>query len=321
LSHAISLLSWGGIEWFESYRRANLITDLHDTIKWGTDWLIKAHPEPNTLFVQVGGGEIDNNYWGKLYQGMNYCNKKCLSTSDVGPDTGIPLPRPSYMVNSSSPGTDAAALTSAALSSASYLFRNQFNDTEYADLLLSHAVSLMEFAETAKPWTPYSQSVPAAVDYYNTNRYQSQLIYGSLWLNKATGNDTYLEKANSYYDLFRSELFYGITDWSDQTGAALVLGVELDREKYEEPATNYLNQILDTNNETSICNYTYGELFYCKGYSAANSVMPPLNTALLVALLNSSSPDLAANHTGFIQKQMNYILGANQMYGICNYSL
>jgi endoglucanase len=65
LSHAISLLSWGGIEWFESYRRANLIVDLGETIKWGTDWLIKAHPEPNKLFVQVGGGDIDNNYWGK----------------------------------------------------------------------------------------------------------------------------------------------------------------------------------------------------------------------------------------------------------------
>jgi endoglucanase len=219
------------------------------------------------------------------------------------------------MVNSSSPGTDAAALTSAALSSASYLFRNQFNDTEYADLLLFHAISLMEFAETAKPWTPYSQSVSASVDYYNTNRYQSQLIYGCLWLNKATGNSTYLEKANSYYDIFRSEMFYGITDWSDQTGAAFILGVELDREKYEKPATDYLNQILDTSgSETSICNYTYGGLFYCKGYSTANSVMPPLNTALLIALLNNTSPDLASNHTDFIHNQMNYILGANHMY-------
>ncbi|CAO3640679.1 unnamed protein product [Mucor fragilis] len=293
LSHAISLLSWGAAEWFDSYQRTNLVEDLRGTIKWGTDWLLKAHPEPNVLFVQVGGGEIDNAYWG--------------------PDTGIPLPRPSYMINSSAPGTDAAALTSAALSSASYLFKNYLNDTAYADELLSHAVSLMDFAETAKPWKPYSQSVPAAVDYYNTNRYQSQLLFGSLWLNKATGNNTYLEKANAYYDMFRSELFYGITDWSDQTGAALVLGATLNATKYKQPATDYLDRVLDTSSEDSICNYTYGGLFYCQGYSYSNSVMPPLNTALLIGFLKKSFPETGTNYTDFITNQVNYILGNNHM--------
>lgn len=47
------MLSWGGIEWIDSYRQSGLLNDLRDTIKWGTDWIIKAHPEPNVLFVQV----------------------------------------------------------------------------------------------------------------------------------------------------------------------------------------------------------------------------------------------------------------------------
>ncbi|GAN02094.1 glycoside hydrolase family 9 protein [Mucor ambiguus] len=293
LSHAISLLSWGAAEWFDSYQRTNLVEDLRGTIKWGTDWLIKAHPEPNVLFVQVGGGEIDNEYWG--------------------PDTGIPLPRPSYKIDSSAPGTDAAALTSAALSSASYLFKNYLNDTTYADELLAHAVSLMDFAETAKPWKPYSQSVPAAVDYYNTNKYQSQLLFGSLWLNKATGNNTYLEKANAYHDMFRNELFYGITDWSDQTGAALVLGASLNATKYKQTAIDYLDRVLDTTSQDSICNYTYGGLFYCQGYSYSNSVMPPLNTALLIGFMKKSFPETGSNYTDFIKNQMNYILGNNHM--------
>lgn len=217
------------------------------------------------------------------------------------------------MVNSSAPGTDAAALTSAALSSASYLFKNYFNDSVYADELLSHAVSLMNFAETARPWKPYSQSVPAAVDYYNTNRYQSQLLFGSLWLNKATGNSTYLEQANAYYDMFRSELFYGITDWSDQTGAALVLGASLNATKYKQAAIDYLDRVLDTTSEDRICNYTYGGLFYCQGYSYSNSVMPPLNTALLIGFMKKAFPETGANYTDFIRNQMNYILGENHM--------
>lgn len=35
-------------------------------IKWGTDWVIQAHPDANTFYVQVGDGNIDNNYWGKV---------------------------------------------------------------------------------------------------------------------------------------------------------------------------------------------------------------------------------------------------------------
>ncbi|KAI9253267.1 Six-hairpin glycosidase-like protein [Helicostylum pulchrum] len=295
LSYTLTMLSWGGIEWIESYKQANLMTDLRDSIKWGTDWIIKAHPEPNVLFVQVGDGKVDNMYWG--------------------PDTGIPLPRPSFMINSSSPGTDAAALASAALSSASYLFRNQFNDTEYADTLLSHAYDLLTFAETAKPWRAYSVSVPAAVDYYNTNTFQSQLIYGNMWLYKATENVTYLERANAHYDAFNSTLVYGVMDWSDPTGAMLILGATLDADKYQARAMRYLDTVLDTTQNSSICKYTDGGLFYCKGYSTSNSVMPPLNMGFLVAIMKKAFPNLLnGSYTSFIQRQIDYILGANKMF-------
>jgi hypothetical protein len=53
LSHSLALLAWGGIEWFESYERTNQTSYLKNTIRWGTDWLIEAHPEHNVLFVQV----------------------------------------------------------------------------------------------------------------------------------------------------------------------------------------------------------------------------------------------------------------------------
>lgn len=65
LAHSLSLISWGGIEWYDGYTKANQTKALQSTIRWGTDWLIKAHPDANTLYVQVGSGEVDNNYWGK----------------------------------------------------------------------------------------------------------------------------------------------------------------------------------------------------------------------------------------------------------------
>jgi endoglucanase len=39
-------------------------------LKWGTDWIIQAHPNENTFYVQVGDGNLDNNYWGK---NTTYC--------------------------------------------------------------------------------------------------------------------------------------------------------------------------------------------------------------------------------------------------------
>lgn len=296
LAYTLTMLSWGGIEWIDSYRRANLMNDFRDTVKWGTDWIIKAHPEPNVLYVQVGIGEVDNNYWG--------------------PDTGIPLPRPSFMVNNSAPGTDAAALTSAALSSASILFREHFNDSQYADLLLSHAYVLQNFAETAQPYQPYSIAVPAAAKYYNTNTYKSQLVYGNLWLYKASKNSTYLRRANELYDQYNTSLVLGVMDWSDPTGATLVLGATLDSEKYRDTAMNYFDRVIGTSNTSSrLCNYTEGGLLYCKGYSDHNSVMPPLNMGMLIAVMKKSFPSLVgSSYTNFIQKQLNYLLGENKMF-------
>lgn len=53
LAHSIALIAWGAIEWFEGYSKANQTDYLRDMVRWGTDWLIKAHPEPNVLYVQV----------------------------------------------------------------------------------------------------------------------------------------------------------------------------------------------------------------------------------------------------------------------------
>lgn len=66
LAHTITLVSWGAIEWHEGYEKANQTRYLHDMLRWGTDWLIKAHPSDSVLFVQVADGDIDNDYWGTM---------------------------------------------------------------------------------------------------------------------------------------------------------------------------------------------------------------------------------------------------------------
>ena len=58
MSHTLTLIAWGALEWYDGYVNANQVDYLHNMLRWGTDWLIKAHPSDNVLYVQVRFCEI-----------------------------------------------------------------------------------------------------------------------------------------------------------------------------------------------------------------------------------------------------------------------
>ncbi|KAI8083544.1 Six-hairpin glycosidase-like protein [Thamnidium elegans] len=295
LSYSLAIINWGAIVWFDGYQKANQVQYLKDMMKWGTDWLMQAHPDSNTFYVQVGDGDIDNNYWG--------------------PDTNIPNPRPSYQVNRTAIGTDAVAISAAALASASYLFKNNLNDTTYADQLLSQATSLFNLADTAQPRNVYVNAVPAIAEYYACNNYTSQLTFAALWMYKASGNETYRTMASNYFDQFNlAAVPTGIMDWSDQTNAVYVLGAELDptNTKYATAAKNALDTIIQTKTG-SPCTFTNGGMLWCDGFSDSNSVVPVQDTSLLALLYSKIDSDKADAYTKFATDQINYLLGNNYM--------
>jgi endoglucanase len=224
------------------------------------------------------------------------------------------MPRPSYQVNRTAIGTDAVAISAAALASASYLFKNNLNDTDYANTLLNSATSLFQLADTAEPRNTYTKAIPAIADYYNTNNYTSQLTYAALWMYKASGNDTYKTMASNYFDQFKlGDLKQvGVMDWSDQTNAVFVLGAEVDpsNTKYATAAKKVLDTIID-GGSGSPCGFTNGGLLWCDGFSAENSLIPAQDMALLALLYAKTSP--TNSYTQFAEKQINYMLGNNYM--------
>ncbi|CAO3594135.1 unnamed protein product [Absidia cylindrospora] len=296
LAHSLTLISWGGIEWYDGYTRANQSGYLQSTIRWGTDWLLKAHPDANTLYVQIGSGKIDNNYWG--------------------PDTGIPTPRPSYAITNTATGTDVAAMTAAALASASYFFRQMGNDTTYATTLLNAAQSVFALAEQ-QPFQTYTKSVPEADDLYQTNKYTSQLVYGALWIYKASGNTSYRDKASHYYDQFNmASVSVTPMDWADCSGAMYILGAQVDdtNTKYATAANHWLDTMTDpSSSSSSPCMLTKGGMLWCDGYSDSNSLVPLQDTALLALLYSRLRPSKSKQYTDFATKQTEYMLGNNYM--------
>ncbi|CAG8820320.1 3127_t:CDS:1, partial [Racocetra fulgida] len=59
----------------------------------------------------------------------------------------IPYPRPSFDINATSHGTDVASEAAAAFASSAILFRDFFDDNDYAETLISHAIDVYKFAE------------------------------------------------------------------------------------------------------------------------------------------------------------------------------
>lgn len=53
MSFSISLLSWAASEYKTEISNAGQLGHLHDAIRWGTDFILRAHTSPTTAYTQV----------------------------------------------------------------------------------------------------------------------------------------------------------------------------------------------------------------------------------------------------------------------------
>ncbi|KAI9481618.1 MAG: family 9 glycosyl hydrolase [Benjaminiella poitrasii] len=321
LSYSVFMLSWGGTDFIHGYKLANQTVHLRNQIKWATDWLIKAHPNRSTLFVQIGEDTVDNN--------------------SFGPDTDIPTPRPSYQINETYFGTDVAAMTAAAFASASILFRtlaqvtdfNKKEDTMYADLLLQHASQLYDAAYHIRPYVIYHDSVPAVRNVYGSTDYVDDLLLSSLVMYKATSDSTYLNNLYKIADEFPGNTDHNEPlDWDNKWGAYYVMLAEVlnkeptsDRSrKARQTAEKYLDDIVSG----KTANRTNGGLLYWDFHSDYNSNSNAMSTSCLLLsysckvlnpLLSCSSKEKDNNakkkkqYEELAESQLDYIFGKNPM--------
>ena len=53
MAWSLTTLAWGGIDYKSAYVAAGEWDVLLDTIKWGTDFILKSHTDQNEFYVQV----------------------------------------------------------------------------------------------------------------------------------------------------------------------------------------------------------------------------------------------------------------------------
>ncbi len=93
-------------------------------------------------------------------------------------------------------------------------------------MLLTHAESLYNAANTTTPHSTFSSSVPAIAAAYNSSGWGDDLCLAALALALATNESNYYADAYSYYQQDELSGSTAVWNWDSRTPAAYVLFVE-----------------------------------------------------------------------------------------------
>ncbi|CAM6084216.1 unnamed protein product [Calypogeia fissa] len=299
MAFTLTMLSWGAIEYNNQLSQAGELQNVEAAIRWGTDYLLKAHTGPTELWVQVGNPQTDHTCWER--------------PEDM--DTA----RTVLKVNETFPGSEVVAETAAALAAASIVFKS--SDPGYSSTLLNAAMQLFDFADT------YRGNFSGACPFYCSHSgYHDELLWASAWLYKAAQMDKYLEYViNNQYSIGSVSEF----SWENKVAGVHVLLSKIyfsgeDRlSRYKQLADGFFCYILPSSPLRTI-KFTPGGLVYVR---IGSNTQYGLNAAFLAGVyagymaeanidqfMCGSTAFTRADLIAFSDSQANYILGANPLH-------
>ncbi|KAM7266637.1 hypothetical protein ACFE04_004534 [Oxalis oulophora] len=268
-------------------------------IRWGTDYFVKAHTQPNVFYGQIGDGDADHQCWMRAEE--------------------MTTPRTSYKIDESHPGSDLAGETAAALAAASIAFRK--SDPKYSNELITHANQLFEFAKTHQG--KYSDSIPQA-HFYTSSGFEDELLWAAAWIYKATNDNSTLDYLQHASNGGTRSMF----SWDDKySGVQLLVGQLIlsssieDKDNlgiFKSQGEQFLcNTIGKGNNDIKITpggglywlpqndlQYTTSALFLASAYA---NTLKNKGASLQCHAGPVSSNELVS----FVKSQADYILGNN----------
>lgn len=284
MAYTSAMLAWSVYEDTDAYRQSGQYEYICDTIRWVNDYLIRCHPEDEVYYYQVGDGSVDHGWWG--------------------PSEVMQMNRPSYCVTVDSPGSCVAGEAAASLAAASVVFAD--TDAEYAALCLTHAKSLYAFAEKTKSDSGYT----AANGFYSSwSGFYDELSWAAVWLYLATDDQSYLEKAERYWDEQEHDYKWTMC-WDDvSTGTALMLAKLTNGKEY----TDWMEKNLDywtvgVNGER--INYTGKGLAYLDRWGVLRYATTEAFIAALYADWDGCEAAKKDTYVDFAESQINYALGS-----------
>ncbi|KAJ9476528.1 Endoglucanase [Pseudozyma hubeiensis] len=317
-------IAWSALSFGSAYSRSSQDAYLDSTLRWGLDWLSKAHSDQDTLWVLVGNPTVDDQYWGG--------------------DLDIPGPRPSYSVTRQNPGTDAFASCAAAFAASAYLYSGEsgslptspngaqlggvpsIRNRTYSEALLRHADGLWDLAINSSPRQVYSVAQPVAGQSYPSSDYEDDLAFAGFWMALAKGDANYVNEALTFYpngsNGFAST--NAALNWDRKVAALPVLAAQmaqhnaslnLNMTRFQTDAELYFDRLTD--GKMQYVSQTKGGLYWWSGDSDAASLNPALNAAFIADLYSNfaTTPAKTSAYRSLADSQVDYLLGDNSYNG------
>ncbi|KAH9647591.1 Endoglucanase 8 [Citrus sinensis] len=167
MAFSTTMLAWSILEF------GHLMGSEHEnaleSLKWSTDYFLKATSVPGKVVAAVGNPKGDHNCWER--------------------PEDMDIPRTSYLVNTTKPGSEVSAEIAAALAASSMVFKSV--DSQYSNLLLQRAFQVFQFADQYQGSYNYSVGEGVCPFYCDYDGYMDELIWGAAWLFKATNEQKY----------------------------------------------------------------------------------------------------------------------------------
>ncbi|XP_062088626.1 endoglucanase 13-like [Humulus lupulus] len=305
MAFTITMLSWSTIEYSKQLKAKNEFNNAVNAIKWGTDYLMKAHPTADVLYGEVGESDSDHQCWQR-------------------PEDMTTL-RTIYMIDDHHPGSDLAAETAAAFAAASIVFRS-IHMIGYSFQLLNHAKQLFAFGQ--KSPGIYQTSIPDAGKVYASSGYQDEMLWAAAWLYRATSKQEYLDYLSSSSDSGGVRTTFS---WDDKYVGAQVLVAKLLMDgkagsaaaalgRYKQQAEEFICSCVGKGSNNFkrtpggfLWFLPWNNAQYVATATFVTSVYSNYLTATGATLQCSGGSVTPSDLTSTVQSQVDYLLGSNPL--------
>ncbi len=210
-----------------------------------------------------------------------------------------------FVVDERDQASDLLGQNAAALAATAVVFKT--SDKGYSQQCINHAKRLYSMGKANEGL--YISSVPDAANFYKTAHWMDHMAYAAAWLFYATGDQTYLNEAQTFYSRhFQEEngakdlKFSWFNAWP---GAAVLLASLTQQDNYVRDAEGIL---LTWNTGGKGIVYTPKGLAYSANFG---SLRYTANIAFLAAVYSKhiSNTNKKTYYQCFARKQLRYMLG------------
>jgi hypothetical protein len=288
MSYSATMLAWGMLEFPDAYQLTNSLEYGKDQVKYALDYFLNCYnggadpdsPADDIVYYQVGDPYKDHAFWG--------------------PPELMTMERPTYSCDANNRCTEVSAGMAAALASGSILFKT--SDPVYSQKLLDTAKKIYKFAETYQGNNGYT----AANGFYSSySGYNDELAWGAVWLYKATGDPTYLQKAETYIKNAQSATYWA-QNWDNVSiGTYLLLYQITHNPDYKAQLDQHMDYWLHKIPTTE------GGLAFLSQWGSLRYASTTAYIALVYAKYLPLTDPNRQSYIDFAKREIDYILGDN----------